>query len=312
MPEERINPETGLYEEKNSWGNWKPKENDSGREERIDPKTGLHEEKNSWGNWKPKENDSGREERINPKTGLREEKNSWGNWKPREDARNGQHQPPSKQQSAPSFTNSSTDLSTTFERNQSSSSYGDNMTGSSDVSPRSSGAIAVFLILAVICIVLFSNTKIRSLPTQANQAGNLVSNSSTQPLNTPNIFANTTLSYNTHMSDWFIYFGRGESGQCPYFAQKFEGRGGEKERGTKSYSINSLGNGKWQILIQGTSSHNVSNIIFWTSYVNLTASDNQPVIKAVGNIYDRDGQNPLWPNGDRVMDLVFTRGNHLK
>lgn len=125
-----------------------------------------------------------------------------------------------------------------------------------------------------------------------------------------NIFANTTLLYASHMSEWTIYFGGGESGQCQYFAQQFEGRGGGTSRGTNSYSINSLGNAKWQISIQGTKHDDVSNIVFWINSIDLQVSDNQTIIEASGNIYDYNG-TPMWPSDEREMDFVFRRGKHL-
>lgn len=51
MREKRVNPETGVLEEKH-WTGWEPARNAEGREERVNPKTGVREEKR-WTGWTP-------------------------------------------------------------------------------------------------------------------------------------------------------------------------------------------------------------------------------------------------------------------
>lgn len=81
MIEKRVNPETGVLEEKR-WHGWTPCANAEGHEERVNPETGVHEEKR-WHGWTARENAEGREERVNPETGAHEEKR-WHGWTPRE------------------------------------------------------------------------------------------------------------------------------------------------------------------------------------------------------------------------------------
>ena len=61
MPEQRVNPETGVIEENTGflWDNWTPRQNDEGHEERINPETGVVEENTGfiWDNWTPKQNE---------------------------------------------------------------------------------------------------------------------------------------------------------------------------------------------------------------------------------------------------------------
>lgn len=206
--------------------------------------------------------------------------------------------------------------STAESDSDSSSSYGGDSgyssggSSSSGTSTGSGGAVVALLILAVVAVAVLSKTTNGTSSTQTGQAVSVTGSSSNQPQTPTDIFANTTLLYTSHMSDWAIYFGRGESGQCQYFAQQFEARGGATARGTKSYSINSLGSAKWQISTQGTKPDDVSNIVFWINSLNPRAPDNQTVIEASGNIYDRNGK-PMWPNGERDMKLTFRRGNTI-
>ena len=79
MHEKRVNPDTGLIEEKGCCG-WEPARNDNGHEERVNSDTGVREEKGCCG-WEPARNDNGHEERVNSDTGMREEKGCCG-WEP--------------------------------------------------------------------------------------------------------------------------------------------------------------------------------------------------------------------------------------
>jgi Flp pilus assembly protein TadD len=86
MTEKRVNPETGILEEKGVFG-WSPVENPDGHQERINPDTGVREEKGVFG-WSPVENPDGHQERTNPDTGAHEEKGVFG-WSPTESSNSG-------------------------------------------------------------------------------------------------------------------------------------------------------------------------------------------------------------------------------
>ena len=137
---------------------------------------------------------------------------------------------------------------------------------------------------------------------------------SNQLPNSSQVFTNTTLLYTSHTSSWSIYFDPSQPGNCQYFAQQFEGRGGGKTQGTARYTINSLGANQWQISIRGTapSDTNALNfkVIFWVDSFNSESVDQETVITATGNVYD-DDETPMWPGGERAMDLMFQRGKSL-
>jgi len=81
--EERVNPDTGVHEEKHL-GGWQASKNADGYEERVNPDTGVHEEKHL-GGWQASESADGYEERVNPDTGVHEEKHL-GGWQASESA----------------------------------------------------------------------------------------------------------------------------------------------------------------------------------------------------------------------------------
>lgn len=132
-------------------------------------------------------------------------------------------------------------------------------------------------------------------------------------------FADTTLLYASRMSNWAIYFDPNESGKCQYWGQPFEGYEGTETQGVGFYTIDFLDEEQWQISIQGidpqgTDSNSSDSfgfkIIFWIDYFNSQTFDHEMVIIATGNVYDECG-TPMWPGGERVMDLVFRRGKFL-
>lgn len=151
---------------------------------------------------------------------------------------------------------------------------------------------------------------------------------SSSQLPSPASFANTTLLYSSHISDWAIYFDPSQPEICQYRIQQFEARGGANSQGTALYEINSLGDNKWQILIQKISPNTINaynfknpefdhtdtfdfKIIFWTHSFNLQSLDGQPVIAATGNVYDEQG-TPMWTDNERSMDLIFQRGKNFQ
>lgn len=97
MTEKRINPDTGILEEKR-WHGWTASENPDGCEERVNPDTGVCEEKR-WHGWTASENAEGREERVNPNTGVHEEKR-WYGWPSKDNSGSERHTPTSQRQSA--------------------------------------------------------------------------------------------------------------------------------------------------------------------------------------------------------------------
>ena len=122
-------------------------------------------------------------------------------------------------------------------------------------------------------------------------------------------FANTTLSYMSHMCDNNIYFGAETKGRCPFYSHSF--RTNESYQGIRSYTIKQLEDSKWEIATIDDADSGISRtFVFWITAIDLNAPDGQIVIKADGNAYQAG--KPLWPNGERCMTLTFRRGNHLQ
>jgi hypothetical protein len=88
MGERRVNPETGVVEERDGWflGVWQPASNESGAEQRVNPDTGVIEERygSVLGVWQPASNESGAGQRVNPDSGVIEERygSVLGVWQP--------------------------------------------------------------------------------------------------------------------------------------------------------------------------------------------------------------------------------------
>ncbi len=122
----------------------------------------------------------------------------------------------------------------------------------------------------------------------------------------PHPFADTTLFYESHTSDWAVYLGESSAGTAPYVGQQFEGRGGARTSGSYSYRVKKTPDGRWLLELRGPSSAISQTVVVLPNFTKVARG----ATKGTGNILQPDGQ-PLWPGGMDAMTFTFLPGRHL-
>jgi hypothetical protein len=139
----------------------------------------------------------------------------------------------------------------------------------------------------------------KTMPAVGGQAGDASANAIP--------FLNCTLTYSSHSSYWSFYFENELRGKGPYLSKLFEGKGGASYDGVVNYVIEPQGEAKWKITTSWEEAKDdTQEIIFWITEGDMRSG----TLKAVGNVYDLKGL-PMWPDGERSMEMLFTRGKHL-
>lgn len=139
------------------------------------------------------------------------------------------------------------------------------------------------------------------------EAGGRMSGGSTNDASANAIsFLNCTLTYTSHNAEWAIYLDKEAKGKGSYLTTIFEGKGGGTYSGDVSYEITPQGGTQWKITLNWGEAKDVQEIIFWISEGDIRSG----TLKAAGNVYDAKSQ-PMWPEGEKSMDMLFTRGKHM-
>ena len=176
------------------------------------------------------------------------------------------------------------------------------------------GSLQIIILGVVIAAMMLVFGKFfRTTPNSQNASSSPAKSDFAQPQDSAvaSLLSDSTLSYDSHVSDVSIYF-IGATATCIIDSEPFDGRGGSAYRNVTTYSIKTFGNSKWQISIGGTGgdARNNQSFVFWVTRTNGNAANAQPTIEAKGNIYDWAG-HAMWPGGEQAMELKFVRGKHI-
>jgi len=120
-------------------------------------------------------------------------------------------------------------------------------------------------------------------------------------------FLNCTLTYSSHSSYWSFYLDKEPKGKGTYLSKLFEAKGGATSDGEFNYTIEHQGDTKWKITTSWDGAKDdTQEIIVWITEGDMRSG----TLKAIGNVYDSKGL-PMWPDGEKSMEMLFTRGKHL-